>query len=621
MIRIYKILLAFVLVMLPVLVHAQELVAYHVVGKVTCVAQSGNKEVVMNTRLTGATTVSIPYGGKLELLDETNKKRITLKKPGKGTIKALAAQEENSVLSLSAKYVAYVKKQLSNKGLTSKQRYTDFATVTRELDSVATAKPKKQTAFAAQFDMFKNDSKKTIEDFRTKCNKEYNDFVRQSWDLFGAEPPKLLPVVPRVEPVICSDTTSTEKFLFFGRSKKNNDATKVAKAAKGRKAERPKPVLEIKPRDLTALEKEYATMPFIFFGNELEVHLDETKRINLNGVDPNNVADILERLATPDYDNLLYDCLKMRDDMHMCDWAYLLMLKEIAETFCGEGTNEATVLLGYLYYQSGYKMRFAADKERLFLLIASKHIIYDKACYVVDGEQFYPIDKIDVPVNICRASFPKEQGLSLFISEPQEFLTYEQEDRTIQSRRYKDFGFNVTTKRSLMDFYDNYPASCINEDFTTRWAIIAETPLDEDIKKQIYPVLKEKLSGLSEYAAVNRLLNLVQTGLEYGYDDEIWGYDRAFFAEETMHYPFCDCEDRSVLFTRLVRDLLGLECVLVYYPGHLAAAVHFTTETKGDYYELNGKDYVVCDPTYINSDVGQEMPTMTGREATLIPIK
>ena len=37
-----------------------------------------------------------------------------------------------------------------------------------------------------------------------------------------------------------------------------------------------------------------------------------------------------------------------------------------------------------------------------------------------------------------------------------------------------------------------------------------------------------------------------------------------------------NCEDRAILFTRIVRDLLGLKCILIYYPGHLASAVFRT---------------------------------------------
>jgi hypothetical protein len=41
--------------------------------------------------------------------------------------------------------------------------------------------------------------------------------------------------------------------------------------------------------------------------------------------------------------------------------------------------------------------------------------------------------------------------------------------------------------------------------------------------------------------AANMLLNWVQMGLTYAYDEKVWGHDRAFFAEESLFYPFCDC--------------------------------------------------------------------------------
>ena len=44
------------------------------------------------------------------------------------------------------------------------------------------------------------------------------------------------------------------------------------------------------------------------------------------------------------------------------------------------------------------------------------------------------------------------------------------------------------------------------------------------------------LAGKSETEAVNMILNFVQTAFTYGYDDEIWGGDRPFFADETLYY-------------------------------------------------------------------------------------
>jgi hypothetical protein len=64
--------------------------------------------------------------------------------------------------------------------------------------------------------------------------------------------------------------------------------------------------------------------------------------------------------------------------------------------------------------------------------------------------------------------------------------------------------------------------------------------------------------------------------------------------------------------------LLGLKVVLVYYPGHLATAIHFTNDVRGDYLMLNGRRYTVCDPTYIGASIGMTMPGMDNSKATVI---
>ena len=159
----------------------------------------------------------------------------------------------------------------------------------------------------------------------------------------------------------------------------------------------------------------------------------------------------------------------------------------------------------------------------------------------------------------------------------------------------------------------------VGDNFVTRWAMYANTPLDDNVKAQIYPALKSAVSGCGQLEAVNKLLNFVQTGFEYEYDDKVWGGDRAFFAEESLHYPYCDCEDRSILFTHLVRDLLGLRCILIYYPGHLASAVEFAQGVApGDYIKLGDDKFTIADATYIGAEVGRTMPGMDNEKAKVI---
>ena len=146
----------------------------------------------------------------------------------------------------------------------------------------------------------------------------------------------------------------------------------------------------------------------------------------------------------------------------------------------------------------------------------------------------------------------------------------------------------------------------------TRWAMYANTPLSEEVKAEFYPKLKESIEGCSKARAVSVLLEFCQSAFEYKYDEEVWGGDRAFFAEETLYYPYSDCEDRSILFSRLVRDLVGLDVLLVYYPGHLLTAVHFpedaqlAAELRGEYFSLpcDGRNFVICDPTGLYAPIG-----------------
>lgn len=608
---------------------AQRLLAYRVVGDVTYTIQGKQLPLKMNTSIDYQTEINIPYGAKVELLDEGQSKRLILKKPGKGSIKSHAEGAENNVTAISAQYLAYVKKQMTNRGLVSQQRYSDFATVTREIDSVSTDKEDNMPQHARQalslkdrYNSLSRQSKQKYLSFRDECNKKYIEFVRKAWAKHSQMPTVEKPAEPRIEPQYVPDSLAGKDLPLLDNQRCTIGEEKALPAPIINSPLPINPVEPVKEVEEDEEGKEFCSMPFSFYGTDLKVRIDEGKRINLGQVTPDRVADALQYFSSKEYDNLLFDCLKIRDRHKLCDWAYLLMLKSLTDQYSGAGTDESALLLGYLYYQSGYKVRFATDDKRLYLLVASDHVIFGNGPYAIKGDLYYPLEDVEGMLSVCEASFPKERTLSLYIPEQPLLSEGERQARRIASQRYPELSVEVSVNKNLLDFYDSYPSSYVGEDFTTRWAMYANTPMAEDVQESMYPILREKLTGLSQLDAVNRLLNFVQTGFVYEYDEVVWGGDRAFFAEETLHYPFCDCEDRSILFTRLVRDILNMECVLVYYPGHLAAAVHFDEQPGGAFYTTtDGKSYTVCDPTYIGASVGMPMPQFEQSEATLIHIK
>lgn len=458
-----------------------------------------------------------------------------------------------------------------------------------------------------RYEAFKKQAEGKYNDFRKQCNEKYAEFIREAWEKFQMKPALPVPQEKPVPPVV---------FPIEEREKPINGIPipfeKIV----------PPPIVEPQPQPLEPVKVSpipaRELYPFTFFGTEWKVSYPGEERFHLNDCDESTLADTWLRLAGGTYDALLRDCLAIRREYKLCDWAYLFMLQQMSNSLLGEDTNEATLLTAFLYCQSGYKMRLARKDGHLFLLYATKHAIYNLSYWTIGKEKFYPLTPVEGTLYICRAAYPKETSLSLLIPQEQGFAKQWTDKRLLQSQAYPEIKVSVYSNKNLLDFYNTYPTSMINDDFGTRWAFYANTPASKEMRQVLYPELKKHIEGKSQREASNRLLNFVQTAFVYEYDDKVWGNDRAFFPDETLFYPFCDCEDRSILFARITRDVMGLETVLLYYPGHIATAVHFTEEVAGDYLTIRGKRYVVCDPTFINAPVGKTMPGMDNSTAHII---
>ena len=115
---------------------------------------------------------------------------------------------------------------------------------------------------------------------------------------------------------------------------------------------------------------------------------------------------------------------------------------------------------------------------------------------------------------------------------------------------------------------------------------------------------------MSEEEAADFLLSFVQHAFAYKTDIDQFGYQKCFFIEESIYFPYNDCKDRSVIYAWLVRELLGLKVVGLLYPGHMTTAVGLRQVAEGQATIMyQGKRYVIADPTYIGASVGMPMPS------------
>lgn len=471
------------------------------------------------------------------------------------------------------------------------------------------AQNEKEDGPEGDFEAFRQSVYQDFYSFRRQCMEEFIAFMRNPWTEFENVLPIPFPKETPKPPVVMPEEDRYKPL----RDKPVEVDTVIPPLKPHPRPQPVSPVEEVPGQD--ALQR----VDFTLWGTGASVRFDDAARIALKGVDNQSVADGLARMTATGLDATLADCLELRDRLQLCDWAYLRMLQKLSETVFGTGRNEAVLLAACLYMQSGYKMRLGSDGTKLYLLFASKHQIFNATSYSIDNATYYGIDKLPERLMVCNVAFPQEKELSLFIDKPLLLKpAYADTVRTHRSAAYPDVAVTARVNQNLMEFYNTYPVSIYNGEIMTKWAVYAQTPLHEDVREQVMPALDKSVKGMSEREAVSRLLNLVQTGFEYEYDEKVWGHDRPFFAEETLYYPFCDCEDRAILLSRLVRDLLGLRTLLVFYPGHLAMAVAFNEKVEGDYIVCQGLRFVVCDPTYIGAPVGATMTGMDNAKATVV---
>lgn len=512
----------------------------------------------------------------------------------------------------------------------------------------------------AEYKQYKSEQQKAFDEFRKKVNDEYADFMKHAWEVMEPQP-AVEPVKEKVVPPVVYKEPEPEPQpkdevkpdpQQDAKSDKPDPKQDVAVKKDTAKAEEPiqkadplaklqggqdqikskpiaiQPVVIVLPKPTPApdpivpnvepTEDPTSGISVRFYGTAIKINFPEPDKFKLKSLDEDALSDAWKELSGDAYNVTLKDALNARKKYQLCDWAYVELLQQVTEKQYGV-SNEAVFMQDYLLTQSGYRVRLGASETKLYLLVASQYDLFNRSYFTIDGIKFYAAAGKVSGLKVCKAPFENEKTLSMQIAQPQKLANTASDERTLTSKR------GVTAKSKVnkndINFFDKYPEACIGGDGTTKWAVYANTPLSSEIKQSLYPQLKATTDKLGEKEAVGAILNWVQTAFKYEYDDKVWGHDRVFFAEETLYYPACDCEDRSILFSRLVRDILGLDVVLLYYPGHLATAVHFTQPVKGDYLTYKGKDYVVCDPTYINAGVGRTMPGMDNQKAKVIALK
>lgn len=335
----------------------------------------------------------------------------------------------------------------------------------------------------------------------------------------------------------------------------------------------------------------------------LNLRLPKVEVSTLSGTNGNTLSRAWNDLCDTDLPEGVLQTIKNDISKYrMGDWQTYNYLKRYAAKLTGD-PNTQTLVTDLLLVALGYDAHLGtANGNELVILMPFDHMVYarpyleqnGRKYYIFNHERYgeaktiYTYDADNSEMNLHAMDLVLKQEPLL----PNKPKTY-----SFQSSKIKISGSVNSNLVALMDGYPQMPVPGY-----------AKSKFSNSTRSSVVAQVKSQVAGMPTLTAINTILDFVQKAFEYATDDQQFGYEKPFFFDEMLYYPYCDCEDRSVFYTYLLRNVLGIDCQLVHFPGHEAAVVVLPSQINGTAYRYNGKVYYISDPTYIGASTGMCMP-------------
>ncbi|MBO5832414.1 MAG: hypothetical protein J6Q95_03890 [Alistipes sp.] len=293
-------------------------------------------------------------------------------------------------------------------------------------------------------------------------------------------------------------------------------------------------------------------------------------------------------------------------DCRFNDWFFFDLVRSYVDSeMRSMSAGQRISLTHYLMAHAGYDVRIGITTDGVpLLMVAIEQDLFARAYLKVDGEKFY--------IFYDNLTANRSAGNSFYTCEiPSDVDCGKSLDMVIRQEPivpYKAHSYSFTyggihiegeINANLMPMLYRYPQMGVK--------YYAESVISESVERDVAQQIAAQISSLPKLEAVNKLLQFVQRGFSYATDDAQHGFEKPYFFEEMLYYPKCDCEDRSIFYSYLLREVLDVENHLIRYPGHESVAVNLGVKINGDGYSYQGKNFYISDPTYIGAVTGMAM--------------
>lgn len=489
-------------------------------------------------------------------------------------------------------------------------------------------------AMAQTFEEWKKSQKEEFQAYKDEFDEEFIKMLKNTWEEIGINKgsefyeeekpidiPVFIPPKPNIENENPKNVRIEERItidLDLDIDIDTNPLT-LPPPTTDRNLESNKPLRLFKELDVD----EYS---LVFFSNKILLMYPDAIQSKLNPRDFRNgrinnekIAEFWEKVSSVNHKEFVDYTVELRNKMGLNDWGYILLINEISKSIFGvQNLNLVRMMNWFLLTKAGYQNRVGYDQDGVYNLFTVSNNIFNTKYYTLDGNKFFPInfnDEFQTPSSIFTyQGIHKSQvrNLDLTITQYPEFINSTSAyTRTLEFEYdQQSFSIPITINRDIISYFEFYPLTDLPIFFT---ASLSPTTYQQ-LASALQPILEE----MTELEAVNFLLRLVQTAFHYKTDQDQFDREKYMMPDEIFFYEYSDCDDRSIFFATIVRDILGLEVVGLRYTRHLAVAVAFSSVVEGDFYISDGKKYMVADPTYINAPVGLTMTDYQNEQPQIV---
>ena len=440
--------------------------------------------------------------------------------------------------------------------------------------------------YAESFADFKRVQSASYSHYRDARDNAFHSYLQEQWKEYKAyitpsmyEEPKPKAIAPKNE-------------------QKAPDVGPIVKIELPKSEPTPKPTISLPQKEIKN------GVNIDFFGSQLLFHSEtEIQKAKFYPESQKGIANFFTLLAASDYTTTLSEIKEYKKILKLNDWALYLLVTKLSQKIYAD-TNAAKIYSWFLLNKLSYNVKIALSKSNnIYLLHYSENTLYATPRYSFDGKYYYIItdyNKKNIEeVYTYKGEYPEaDRGLDFSLKR----LPLLKEDSVQKEVSFSDYGKSYRASyhynKNLIDFMKTYP----QVDYKIYFNTAMEASTYRDIAKDI----KKYTDGKKISEAMNFVLRFVQKAFKYERDYEQFGHEKVMFAEETLVYNASDCEDRAVLFSYLIKHLFGISVVGVKYSDHMSTALYIPL--KGDSVMVANRRYVMADPTYINANIGQEMP-------------